>query len=323
LSDTLSGLPAPSDPNLLVGFDASDDAGVYRMSDTLALVHTADFITPPVDDPYWFGQIAAANALSDVYAMGGRPVTALNLVMFPSKQLDLGLLKDLMRGGHDKVAEAGAVVVGGHTVDDDEPKYGLAVSGTVHPQEILTNGGAQAGDALILTKPLGSGVIFNAIRSGKMKLEDVLGETLPTIAMLNDNALAAGREFTLHACTDVTGFGIAGHLLEMARGCGATIAVEFDRLPLYDGALTMYRKGETTGSNRANRDLSADHFELQRSLSKPKKELLFDPQTSGGLVLAVPESEADALVAALRRASVVDATRIATVLEGDVAIQVV
>ena len=156
----------PVDPNLLVGFETSDDGGVYRLSDTLALVSTVDFITPPVDDPYWFGQIAAANALSEVYAMGGRPITALNLVMFPSKRLDLGLLAEIMRGGSDKVLEAGALVIGGHTVDDEEPKYGLSVNGVVHPDEIITNAGAQPGDALILTKPLGSGVLFNAVRSG-------------------------------------------------------------------------------------------------------------------------------------------------------------
>ena len=168
LSDALQGLSAPSDPDLLVGFETSDDAAVYRLTDDMAMISTVDFITPPVDDPYWFGQIAAANAISDVYSMGGRPLTALNLVMFPSKQLDMGVLRDILHGGNDKVLEAGACLVGGHSVDDEEPKYGLSVNGVVHPQQVLTNAGSRPGDALILTKPLGTGVLFNCRAVGKL-----------------------------------------------------------------------------------------------------------------------------------------------------------
>ena len=202
---------------MLVGFEASDDAAVYRVTDEIALISTVDYITPPVDDPYWFGQIAAANSLSDVYAMGGKPLTALNLVMFPSKKLDMGLLKEILKGGSDKVMEAGASMAGGHSVDDNEPKYGLAVTGCVHPERVLTNKGCRAGDALILTKPLGTGVLFNSGRSGRLPYSE-LESLLPQLAALNGKALEVSLNFDIHACTDITGFGILGHSLEMARG---------------------------------------------------------------------------------------------------------
>lgn len=182
------------------------------------MISTVDFITPPVDDPYWFGQIAAANSISDVYSMGGKPLNALNLVMFPAKHLDMGLLRDILRGGHDKVAEAGACLVGGHTVDDDEPKYGLAVIGAVHPDRVITNADSRPGDALILTKPVGTGVLFNAVVSGKLKQRDLEEEVLPSVAALNGPAMEVALGFDLHACTDITGFGIAGHLFEIAAG---------------------------------------------------------------------------------------------------------
>ncbi len=192
----------------MVGIETADDAAVYRLTDEIAMINTVDFITPPVDDPYWFGQISAANSISDVYSMGGKPLTALNVVMFPSKQLDMGMLRDILRGGHDKVVEAGACLVGGHTVDDEEPKYGLCVNGVVHPDRVITNAGSLPGDALILTKPIGSGVLFNAVRSGKMSFEELEKEALPYLAALNDKAMETALQFDLHACTDVTGFGI-------------------------------------------------------------------------------------------------------------------
>ncbi len=201
-----------------MGFETSDDAAVYRLSDEVAMINTIDFITPPVDDPYWFGQIAAANSISDIYSMGGRPLTALNVVMFPSKKLDMGILRDILRGGNDKVIEAGASLVGGHSVDDLEPKYGLCVNGTVHPDRIITNSGAQPGDALILTKPLGSGVLFNAVRSGKLPFAEIEHEVLPTIAALNGLAMEEALKYELHAATDITGFGILGHSVEMSYG---------------------------------------------------------------------------------------------------------
>jgi selenide,water dikinase len=289
---------------------------VYRLSDEVAIISTADFITPPVDDPYWFGQIAAANAISDVYSMGGRPLIALNLVMFPSKRLDAGMLKEILRGGHDKVVEAGASLVGGHSVDDEEPKYGLCVNGVVHPDRIITNAGSHPGDALILTKPIGSGVLFNAVRSGRMKFRDIEQEVLPTVATLNGPAMETALGFDLHACTDITGFGIAGHLFEMATGSGSTVRIEYSSLPIYQGAPDMYLKGETTRSNAANRSMVQDQLEIQVGLSRVEEELLFDPQTSGGLLLSVPESQADELVRALQAAGVTSAVRVGDVVEG-------
>jgi len=276
---------------------------VYRLSDEIAFVSTVDFITPPVDDPYWFGQIAAANSLSDIYAMGGKPLTALNLVMFPPKKLDKSVLKEILRGGNDKVIEAGASMAGGHSVDDNEPKYGLAVTGIVHPDKILTNCRVRGGDVLILTKPLGTGVLFNACRSKKLSFKE-LEVILPQVAKLNRKALDVAVRFDIHACTDITGFGIVGHSLEMATGSGVQINLFYNKLPFYPHALEMYRKGETTGSNKANRKLSEGHLEIVTKISREEEELLFDPQTSGGLLLSVPESQVEELVNELRTADV-------------------
>ncbi len=296
---------------------------MYRVSDGVAVISTVDFITPPVDDPYWFGQVAAANSISDVYSMGGRPMTALNLVMFPAKQLDLGLLKEILRGGHDKAAEAGACLVGGHTVEDEEPKYGLSVNGTVHPDRVVTNAGSRPGDALILTKPLGTGVLFNAVRSGRFGFAELEREVLPTVAALNAAAMETALGFHLHACTDVTGFGIAGHLLEVARGSGATVRLDYSSLPVYPGALEMYRKGEGTGSNLPNRAMVQESMTLRVSLSTPEEQILFDPQTSGGLLLSVPAGEANDLENALEAAGVVVVARVAEVVEGPPALEIV
>jgi selenide,water dikinase len=292
-----------------VGFDTSDDAAVYRVAPEMALISTVDYITPPVNDPYWFGQIAAANSLSDVYAMGGKPLTALNLVMFPSKKLDMGFLKEILRGGSDKVMEADASMAGGHSVDDNEPKYGLAVTGSVHPDRILTNCGCRAGDALILTKPLGTGVLFNANRSGKLPYPE-LEAILPRVAALNRRAIEAAVKFDVHACTDVTGFGILGHALELARGGDIQIDLIYENLPFYPNALRMYQKGETTGSNKANRRLAE-----QRSAEE--QDLLFDPQTSGGLLIAVPDSQADDLISLLKKEGLETAVRVGEVIAGE------
>jgi selenide,water dikinase len=299
----LKGFPPPTDPNLLVGFETSDDAAVYRLDNDHAIVSTVDFITPPVDDPVWFGRIAAANSLSDIYAMGGRPLTALSLVMFPGKKLGLEVLRGILHGGSEKVAEAGASLCGGHSVDDDEPKYGLAVTGIVHPQRILTNTGVQPGDVLVLTKPIGTGVLFNAHRARKLpwsELEPVLAD----VATLNRKALEVALNFKIHACTDVTGFGLLGHTLEMARGSNVAIRLNYAALPVYPNALTMYGKGETTGSNTANRKLVQEHLQMTARLSRAQEELLFDPQTSGGLLMAVSPDHAGPLVDELLAAGV-------------------
>lgn len=323
MSDALKGLTPPSDPNLLVGIETSDDAAVYKLSSGMAMINTVDFITPPVDDPYWFGQISAANSISDIYSMGGKPLTALNVVMFPSKSLDMGVLHDILRGGHDKVVEAGACLVGGHTVDDEEPKYGLCVNGIVDPERVITNAGSKPGDALILTKPLGSGVLFNAVRSGKLPFKDLEKDVLPAVARLNDTAMETALGFDLHACTDVTGFGILGHLLEISLGCGAGVVVDFKALPIYPHALEMYNKGETTGSNKGNRQMvNTQSFEIQASLSGQEEELLFDPQTSGGLLLSVPDSQSNDLVSALKASGVGGAQKIGNVVAEPVGITV-
>lgn len=266
-----------------------------------------------MDDPYWFGQIAAANSLSDVYAMGGKPLTALNLVMFPPKKLDKSVLKEILHGGNDKVLEAGASMAGGHSVDDNEPKYGLAVTGIVHPDKILTNCRAREGDALILTKPLGTGVLFNACRSGKLSFKE-LEIILPQVAALNKKALETALSFDIHSCTDITGFGIVGHTLEMATGSGVQINIFYKELPFYPHALEMYRKGETTGSNKANRRLSEGHLEISAKISREEEELLFDPQTSGGLLLSIPESQAKQFVNELRTAGVETVAKIGEVI---------
>ena len=314
----------PSDPNLLVGIETADDAAVYRLSDEIAMINTVDFITPPVDDPYWFGQISAANSISDVYSMGGKPLTALNVVMFPSKHLDIGMLAEILRGGHDKVVEAGACLVGGHTVDDEEPKYGLSVSGVVHPDRVITNAGSRPGDALILTKPLGSGVLFNAVRSGKLPFTNLERDVLPSLAALNGSAMEAALKFDLHACTDITGFGILGHAIEVAHGCDARVVLQHEALPFYPYALDMYKKGESTGSNKANREMVHNHhFEMRVSLSGPEEELLYDPQTSGGLLLSLPASQADDLLAALHDKGVTAAVRIGEVVDEPVGITII
>jgi selenide,water dikinase len=296
-----------------VGFETCDDAAVYRLSDNVAFISTVDFITPPVDDPYWFGQIAAANALSDVYAMGGKPLTALNLVMFPTKKLESSILREILRGGCDKVSEAGASIAGGHSVDDNEPKYGLAVTGVVHPDRILTNCGAKEGDALILTKPIGTGVLFNACRSKKLPWRD-LQMILPEVASLNKKAIEIALNFDTHACTDITGFGILGHSLEMAKGSQVQINLFYDKLPFYPNALHMYRRGETTGSNKANRRLAEGFFRKIKELSEEEEELLFDPQTSGGLLLSAPSTEADKLATELKRAGIETAAQVGEVI---------
>jgi selenide,water dikinase len=266
-----------------------------------------------VDDPYWFGQIAAANALSDVYAMGGKPLAALNLVMFPIKKLDSSILREILRGGYDKVSESGASIAGGHSVDDNEPKYGLAVTGVIRPDHILTNCGAKEGDALVLTKPLGTGVLFNACRAKKLPWRD-LEIILPQVASLNKTAMEIALDFDIHACTDITGFGIVGHSLEMAKGSGAQIKLFYDKLPLYPNVLDMYRKGETTGSNKANRKLAEGGFEMIKELSKEEEEVLFDPQTSGGLLLSLPSAEADHLIKELKKAGIETASLLGEVL---------
>jgi selenide,water dikinase len=294
----LSTLPQATDDNLLVGFSTSDDAGVYRLTDDLAIVTTADFITPPVNDPYQFGRIAAANAISDIYAMGGEPKVCLNLVCFPSNKLPADDLNQIVAGAVSIITEAGAVLAGGHSVEDDEPKFGLSVVGVVHPGKFWTNTGARPGDLLVLTKPLGSGVLFNA-NLKKWVSKAALNTCVEVLATLNRDAARAMKEFDIHAATDVTGFGLAGHAMEMARGSGTTLEIDVARLPVMDEALDMYQRGMSTGVNSANRKLVDAHMSLQTSVPDWHREIVFDPQTSGGLLVALPENQGRSLAAKL------------------------
>ena len=299
----MAGLPRNPDPNLLVGFETSDDAGVYRLGDDTAMVVTADFITPPVDDPFTFGQIGAANSLSDVYAMGGRPVACLNLIGFPSDDLGPEVLHGIVEGALNKITEAGAVLAGGHTTNDDEPKFGLSVTGLVHPDRYWRNAGARPGDALILTKPIGSGVLFNANLRGLLSPQ-ALEETLAVLTELNRTAAETLARFDVHAATDVTGFGLAGHALEMARGSGVTLEIDVDSLPVLPQALEMYERGVTTGANAENREQVGEAALYEKELPGKQGEILVDPQTSGGLFAALPEAQAAAAVEALQEAGV-------------------
>ncbi len=297
----LAGLPQADDPNLLVGYNTNDDAGVYRLSADTALVVSADFITPPVNDPYTFGQIAAANAISDIYAMGGQPKVCLNLVCFPSKKLPHEDLNRIVAGALAKITESGAVLAGGHSVEDDEPKFGLSVVGVVHPDRYWTNAGARPGDELVLTKPLGSGVLFNANLKGWVS-DKAMAQCVDTLTTLNRSAAEAMQAFDIHAVTDITGFGLAGHALEMAKASGVSMTMDTEALPVMDEALEMYRREVNTGSNAFNRSLVAGHMELKRQLPDWHQQILYDPQTSGGLMIALPAAQAPQLIRALLEA---------------------
>ncbi len=286
-----------------MGFDTADDAGIYRLTDELAIITTADFITPPVADGYIYGQIAAANALSDIYAMGGRPVTCLNLVSFPSKKLDPEILHQIISGALDKITEAGAVLAGGHSIEDDEPKFGLAVTGIVHPARYWANGGARPGDVLILTKPIGSGVLFNANLKSLVS-PAAMDACIATLITLNRQAAEIIRGYDAHAVTDVTGFGLAGHGFEMAKASDAALIIDLDAVPILAESLDMYRKGVNTGVNAFNRKIVGSQLHLEKELPAWHQEIIFDPQTSGGLLAAVPAPQGPPLVKQLRAGGV-------------------
>lgn len=309
----LRGLAA-ADDRVLVGPETADDAGVYSFGDT-ALVATADFITPFCDDPYRFGWVAAVNSMSDVFAMGGEVLFALNICCFPDDQAPAEVFTSILQGGLDAVVSAGGFVLGGHTVGDRELKYGLAVVGRADPQRLLTNGGAQAGQRLILTKPLGSGAILNAYRGGKLD-EEGLEPVLASMERLNATASRLALEHGATGCTDVTGFGLLGHGLEMARASGVELRIEFGSLPTYPGFYEMTAAGVSTKGTRNNRAAAADGFEDAAGLDEDRSALLFDPQTSGGLLICVPADRAEALVDKLRDAGE-PAAEIGEVVDGD------
>lgn len=288
MDQILPGIPRLADPNLLVGFETSDDAGVYKLTPECALVQTTDFFTPIVDDPATFGAIAAANALSDIYAMGGRPLTALSILCYPAKG-DLEDLEAILRGGGEKLVEAGCVLAGGHSVNDDEIKFGYAVTGTVHPDRIWTNAGARPGDFLVLTKPIGTGVIATALKRGLAAAADV-DASIESMLRLNRCDLAP------HGATDITGFGLLGHAREMAIASGVTLEIDPAAVPLLPGALRYAAEGAVPGGLKNNREFAGGCVHARRPAAPELEALLYDPQTSGGLLLTLPAAPAGAIV---------------------------
>lgn len=286
------------DPNLLVGVDTSDDAGVYRLTDELAMIQTVDFFTPIVDDPYMFGQIAAANSLSDVYAMGGVPKTVLNIVGFPIKNLDPSILAEILKGAADKVDEAGAVIAGGHSIDDQEPKFGLSVTGLVHPEHIYMNVGAKPGDVLILTKPIGVGIQTTAIKPEKLT-EEQLNTVSTIMAELNKTAAESLTGLTPNAVTDVTGFGLLGHAYEMAKGSNVSIHVDYHSVPVLPGTLELAEQGFVPGGSKANHRWISEAVQYE-NLSEIEQYVLCDAVTSGGLLISLPSDQVDSYTKRMR-----------------------
>ena len=313
LDSVLGKLARQQDPNVLVGFDRADDAGVYRLTPDLALVQTADFFTPIVDDPYVFGQIAATNALSDVYAMGGRPLSALALVCFPESG-DVKILEEMLAGGLSKMVEAECTVIGGHSIRDEEIKLGYSVTGVVHPNRVLTNSAAQPGDRLIFTKAIGTGVISTGIKRGEADIAWVRA-AIRSMTTLNKAAAAvvASLNFAVHSMTDITGFGLLGHAREMAAGSGVSMRIYASRVPLLAGALECVRGGFVPGGLKANRQFAEGCVEVDAEVPQDLLTLLYDPQTAGGLLISVAESDAKTLAAKLCDAGI-DAAEIGEVL---------
>jgi len=305
----------PTDENLLVGLDKADDAGVYRLTDDLAMIQTVDFFTPVVDEPYEFGQIAAANALSDIYAMGGTPKTAMNLVAFPANDMDIAILREIIQGGLNKLNEAEVVLVGGHSVEDKELKYGLAVTGFVHPDRFLTKRDLRLGDQLILTKPLGTGIIATAIKGG-LASEEIMKTATRLMATLNRQAAEVMRDYPVHACTDITGFGLLGHLSEMALDSEYGLRVHADHIPIIPEALDYAGMGLVPGGAFSNREFYGHMVEIASSVDPLVQDVLFDPQTSGGLLISVDGDRAKNLLLALKRKGVQEATMIGEVISG-------
>lgn len=286
----LCGVPRATNENVLVGYETADDAGVYRVSTDLALVQTVDFFTPIVDDPYTFGAIAAANSLSDVYAMGGRPMSALSLVCYPGKG-DLDVLRAILTGGAEKMREAGCAILGGHSVNDDEIKFGYSVTGAVHPLRVWPNSGARAGDALVFTKAIGTGVITTALKRG-FASDEHLAAAVASMLMLNRAAAEVLEGETVHGCTDITGFGLLGHARELANGSGVTLEIQADAVPLLPGAMEYARAQAKPGGLRNNKEYAGSDVEIAAGLDADLVDLLYDPQTSGGLLVSLPEAAA-------------------------------
>ena len=293
--------------------ESLDDAGVYKLSDDLAIIQTIDFFTPIVDDPYDFGQVAAANALSDVYAMGGKPLTAMNVVCFPTKKLDISVLKDILKGGIGKMKEAGVTLVGGHSIDDAELKYGLSVTGTVHPERLVTNSGAKAGDKLILTKPLGTGIISTALKAGKVGKQTAAKMT-KYMAALNKKASELMQEVGVHACTDITGFGLLGHACQLAQNSQVGIKINPSSVPVFAEVEEFAKAGLCPGGLHRNREFYGKMVEFSNQVPDYIQDILFDAQTSGGLLISLAPETAKLLMSKLQKAGVLDAAIIGEVI---------
>lgn len=293
----LAGIPRVANENVLIGFETSDDAGVYRLTPEIALIQTVDFFTPIVDDPFLFGAIAAANSLSDVYAMGGQPLSSLSMLAFPVKG-DLDDLEAIVKGGAEKMREAGCAILGGHSINDDEIKFGYAVTGIVHPARVLPNAGACAGDALVLTKKIGTGVISTALKRG-IAAEEHVQASIDSMLELNRAACERMLAYQPHGCTDVTGFGLIGHAREMAAASNVTVEIEAKRVPLLPGAREYARQGAVPAGLKNNREFCSCAVEVDGPLAPELEDLLYDPQTSGGLLISLPAAEAAALERAL------------------------
>lgn len=311
----MCGLEIPTNSNVMVGMQRADDAGVYRVSDELAIIQTVDFFTPIVDDPYWFGQIAAANALSDVYAMGGTPKTAMNLVAFPLADMDISILRQIIIGGLDKMTEAGVVLVGGHSVEDAELKYGLSVTGFIHPERVLTKNNLNNGDRLILTKPLGTGIINTAIKGG-MASDEIVDQVTRLMARLNKDAAEIMVNYPVHACTDITGFGLLGHLAEMISKSQFGIKISSGSVPIIKETFDYAAMGLVPAGAFKNREFREGMVEFAPSVDRLIQDVLFDPQTSGGLLICVDSDQADDLLKALIDGGVHESTVIGEVISG-------
>jgi selenide, water dikinase len=313
LERALKILPKCHDKKLLVDIETHDDAGVYQLNDTQALIQTTDFFPPVCSDPYDFGQIAAANALSDVYAMGGEAITAMNLVMFPDKGLPMDMLGEILKGGHDKVAESGAFIVGGHTIKDDIPKYGLAVSGLVHPDKIVTNSNAKPGDVLILTKPLGTGIIISG-KKADIVSEDLYRKAIDTMKQLNKEASRIMQDYNVKSATDITGFGLLGHSLKMAQASGVSMKIYSEKVPVIDGVYDLISKSGMVCVMRRNLEFIEKSTAFSDSLDINLKYIMLDAITSGGLLMSVDASKADQMIESLHGAGILDASVIGEVV---------
>jgi selenide,water dikinase len=314
LEEILKYLPLPADPNILVDIDTHDDAGVYRVNDELALVLTTDFFPPVCSDPYEFGQIAAANSISDVYAMGGDPVLALNIMMFPSAKLPMDAYAEILKGGFDKATEAGVRIIGGHTIDDFPPKYGLAVVGYIHPEKIITNAGAKPGDYLILTKPIGTGIIIAGQRLGMTDEKDII-EAKRLMKLLNNTGAAVMKKYNVRGATDITGYGLAGHALKMARSSNVSLNLKMNEVPLIGKTYNLVDEGCIPGASFRNLEYGEKDIEFALGLDYNLKMIAFDAQTSGGLLMSVDPEKVESLLADLHSAGLSSSAIIGEVTE--------